>query len=105
MEILTQIFQTNYLALIIEPLQYAFMFKAMAVSVVVGIACAILSCFLVLGAGLYSVTLFHTPFYRCVVIAYIIGILWSRRFFVFAMLAVVLIGFIKTNSKIKEDAV
>ncbi|MCA9357595.1 metal ABC transporter permease [Candidatus Nomurabacteria bacterium] len=105
MEILTQIFQTNYLALIIEPLQYAFMFKAMAVSVVVGIACAILSCFLVLkGWSLLGDAISHAVL-PGVVIAYIIGIPFGLGAFVFAMLAVVLIGFIKTNSKIKEDAV
>ena len=36
---------------ILEPLQYAFMMKALMVATVVGVACAILSCFLILKGG------------------------------------------------------
>lgn len=40
-----------------------------------------------------------------VVIAYLLGIPFGVGAFVFALLSVVMIGFIKNNSKIKEDAV
>jgi len=95
----------DFISFILEPLQYAFMFKAVMVSVVVGIACAILSCFLVLkGWSLLGDAISHAVL-PGVVIAYLLGIPFGLGAFVFAMLAVTLIGFIKTNTKIKEDAV
>ncbi len=95
----------DILGFITEPLQYAFMYKALVVSIVVGIACAILSCFLVLkGWSLLGDAISHAVL-PGVVIAYMLGIPFGLGAFVFAMLTVVLIGFIKNNTKIKEDAV
>jgi manganese transport system permease protein len=89
----------------VEPLQYAFMFKAVVVSTIVGVACAILSCFLVLkGWSLLGDAISHAVL-PGVVLAYMLGIPFGIGAFVFAMLAVTLIGFIKNNTKIKEDAV
>ena len=93
------------LQFIIEPLQYPFMMKAVLVSAVVGITCAVLSCFLILkGWSLLGDAISHAVL-PGVVIAYIIGIPFSLGAFVFALIAVVMIGFIKTNTKIKEDAI
>lgn len=93
------------LEFILEPLQYAFMFKAVLVSLIVGVACAILSCFLILkGWALLGDAISHAVL-PGVVVAYLIGIPFGLGAFVFAMLSVFLIGFIKNNSKIKEDAV
>ena len=90
---------------IVEPLQYAFMMKAVIVSLVVGITCAILSCFLILKSwSLLGDAISHAVL-PGVVIAYMIGIPFGLGAFLFAMLSVVMIGFIKNNSKIKEDAV
>lgn len=95
----------DILNFILEPLQYAFMFKAVAVSTVVGVACAILSCFLVLkGWSLLGDAISHAVL-PGVVLAYMLGIPFGLGAFVFAMLAVTLIGYIKNNTKIKEDAV
>jgi manganese transport system permease protein len=95
----------DILSFILEPLQYAFMFKAVIVSVIVGVACAILSCFLVLkGWSLLGDAISHAVL-PGVVLAYMLGIPFGLGAFVFAMLAVTLIGYIKTNTKIKEDAV
>jgi manganese transport system permease protein len=95
----------DILTFILEPLQYAFMFKAVAVSTIVGVACAILSCFLVLkGWSLLGDAISHAVL-PGVVLAYMIGIPFGLGAFGFAMFAVILIGFIKTNTKIKEDAV
>lgn len=95
----------DIIGFIVEPLQYAFMLKAVVVSVVVGIACAILSCFLVLkGWSLLGDAISHAVL-PGVVIAYMLGIPFGFGAFVFAMLAVVLIGLVKSKSKIKEDAV
>lgn len=93
------------ISFIIEPLQYAFMFKAVVVSTIVGIACAILSCFLILkGWSLLGDAISHAIL-PGVVLAYMIGIPFGAGAFAFAMLAVFLIGFIKNNTKIKEDAI
>ena len=80
------------------------MFKAVLVSTIVGIACAILSCFLILkGWALLGDAISHAVL-PGVVVAYLLGIPFGLGAFAFAMLAVVLIGFIKSNSKVKEDA-
>ena len=90
---------------ILEPLQYAFIVKALLVSAVVGATCAILSCFLILkGWSLLGDAISHAVL-PGVVIAYIIGIPFSVGAFFFALLAVVMIGMIKNNTKIKEDAI
>jgi len=90
---------------ILEPLQYAFMLKAVIVSVVVGATLAILSCFLILkGWALLGDAISHAVL-PGVVIAYIVGIPFGIGAFLAAMLSVVLIGYIKNNTKIKEDAV
>lgn len=95
----------DIISFFVEPLQYAFMFKAVLVSTIVGVACAILSCFLVLkGWSLLGDAISHAVL-PGVVLAYMLGIPFGLGAFVFAMLAVTLIGFIKTNTKIKEDAV
>jgi len=95
----------DILNFILEPLQYAFMYKAVVVSTTVGIACAILSCFLVLkGWSLLGDAISHAVL-PGVVIAYMIGIPFGLGAFIFAMLAVTLIGFIKNNTKVKEDAI
>src|SRR3989344_4861793 len=95
----------DLLTLIIEPLQYAFMTKAILVSAAIGAVCAILSCFLILkGWSLLGDAISHAVL-PGVVLAYIIGIPYSIGAFVFALLAVLIIGAVKTHTKIKEDAV
>lgn len=90
---------------IVEPLQYTFMLKALVVASVVGAACALLSCFLILkGWSLLGDAISHAVL-PGVVVAYMIGIPFSIGAFVFALLSVVLIGLIKSNTKIKEDAI
>jgi manganese transport system permease protein len=81
------------------------MIKAVVVSVVVGATLAILSCFLILkGWALLGDAISHAVL-PGVVIAYIVGIPFGIGAFLAAMLAVVLIGYVKNNTKIKEDAV
>lgn len=95
----------TFFQFILEPLSYPFMFKAVLVSVVVGAVCAILSCFLILKSwSLLGDAISHAVL-PGVVIAYILGIPLGIGAFVFALIAVVLIGFINSNSKVKEDAV
>lgn len=91
--------------LILAPLVYPFMVKAIVVSSVVGITCALLSCFLILKSwSLLGDAISHAVL-PGVVLAYIVGIPFSIGALVFALLAVAIIGAIKRNTKIKEDAV
>lgn len=94
-----------FIEFLLEPLQYSFMVKAVVVSTVVGATLAIMSCFLILkGWALLGDAISHAVL-PGVVLAYIIGIPFGLGAFIAAMLAVVLIGYIKNNSHIKEDAV
>jgi manganese transport system permease protein len=95
----------NIFQIIAEPLQYDFMLKAVTVSAVVGAVCAILSCYLILkGWSLLGDAISHAVL-PGVVLAYLIGIPFSIGALAFALLAVALIGLIKSNTKIKEDAI
>lgn len=95
----------NILEIITTPLQYPFMVKAVLVSSFVGMVCALLSCFLILkGWSLLGDAISHAVL-PGVVLAYIAGIPFMIGAFVFALISVLLIGTIKDNSKIKEDAV
>jgi manganese transport system permease protein len=81
------------------------MVKAIIVSSVVGSVCAVLSCFLILkGWSLLGDAVSHAVL-PGVVLAYIMGVPIFIGAFSFALLAVLIIGLIKDNSKIKEDAV
>lgn len=89
---------------IIAPLQYDFMLKAIVVSALVGIVCALLSCFLVLkrwsmmGEGVSHSVL------PGVVIAYLVGLPFSIGAFIFGLAGVLAIGFIRAKVRLKDDA-
>ena len=94
-----------FVEFLLEPLQYSFMLKAVVVSTIVGATLAIMSCFLILkGWALLGDAISHAVL-PGVVLAYIVGIPFGLGAFIAAMLAVMLIGYIKDNSHIKEDAV
>ncbi len=89
----------------VEPLQYDFMLKALAMSAVVGLVCAVLSCYMILkGWSLMGDAVSHSVM-PGVVMSYILGIPFSVGAFVFGLLSVILIGFVKRQTRIKEDAV
>ena len=90
---------------IIDPLQYDFMLKAILVSSLVGIVCALLSCFLVLKRwSLMGDAVSHSVL-PGVVLAYAIGIPFSIGAFVFGLGGVLGIGYIKQKVRLKDDAV
>lgn len=90
---------------IIAPLQYDFMLKAIIVSSLVGLICALLSCFLVLKRwSLMGDAVSHSVL-PGVVLAYAVGIPFSIGAFVFGLGAVVGIGYIKERVRLKDDAV
>lgn len=90
---------------IINPLQYDFMLKAIIVSSLVGVVCALLSCFLVLKRwSLMGDAVSHSVL-PGVVLAYAIGIPFSIGAFVFGLGGVLGIGYIKQKVRLKDDAV
>lgn len=87
------------------PLHYDFMVRAIVISVLVGIVCALLSCFLVLKRwSLMGDALSHSVL-PGVVVAYVLGLPFSLGAFVFGLTGVLSIGYIKQKVRIKEDAV
>ena len=89
---------------IIQPLQYDFMLKAIIVSSLVGVVCALLSCFLVLKRwSLMGDAVSHSVL-PGVVLAYALGLPYSIGAFVFGLCGVLGIGFIKQRVRFMDDA-
>ncbi len=90
---------------LLEPLQHAFMVKALGVSTLVGCVCAVLSCFLTLkGWALMGDAVSHAVL-PGVVLAYWLGLPFALGAFLFGLMAVTLIGFIQQQTRVKEDTV
>ena len=89
---------------LLEPLQYGFMLRALGATVVVAVVCALLSCLLVqVGWSLMGDAVSHAVL-PGVVLAYIFGVPFAVGALVFGLLAVVLIGSVRVTGLIKEDA-
>ncbi|GAA1298609.1 MULTISPECIES: metal ABC transporter permease [Brachybacterium] len=94
----------SILELVVQPLQYDFMVRALVATVVAAIVCALLSCWLVLvGWSLMGDAVSHAVL-PGVVLAYVVGAPFAVGALVFGLLAVVLIGVIRGTSRVKEDA-
>lgn len=90
-------------SMMLEPFQQTFMVKAMAVSALVGVVCAALSCYLTLkGWALMGDAVSHAVM-PGVVIAYLLNLPLALGAFVFGMGSVMAIGYIKAQTRIKED--
>lgn len=90
---------------LIAPFQFEFMINAMIIAVLVAIPMALLSCFLVLkGWALMGDAISHAVF-PGVVISYIVGIPFAIGAFIAGMFFAVTTGFLKENSRIKQDTV
>nr|WP_171600718.1 metal ABC transporter permease [Rhizobium sp. WYCCWR 11152] len=90
---------------LLSPFQFGFMVNALVISVLVAIPMALLSCFLVLkGWSLMGDAISHAVF-PGVVIAYIVGIPFAIGAFVAGMFCAIATGFLKDNSRIKQDTV
>lgn len=89
--------------MLLLPLQIDFMQYALLIAVLVAIPAALLSCFLVLkGWALMGDATAHAVF-PGVVVAYIVGLPYSLGAFVAGMLCAVAAGYLKENSRIKQD--
>lgn len=89
---------------VLEPLQYEFMVRALVTTVIAAVVCAVLSCWLVLvGRSLMGDAVSHAVL-PGVVLAYRLDAPFAVGAVVFGLLAVGLIGLIGSTSRIKEDA-
>lgn len=94
----------NVVDLLLEPLGYEFMLRALATTVLAAVVCAVLSCWLVLvGWSLMGDAVAHAVL-PGVVLAYVVGAPFAVGALVFGFLAVGLIGVVRDTSRIKEDA-
>lgn len=90
---------------LLTPLQYEYMVKAILVSGLIGAVCAFLSCFVTLrGWSLMGDALSHSVV-PGVAVAYIFGLPFAAGAFVTGLLAALGMGFVKTKTALREDAV
>jgi ABC-type Mn2+/Zn2+ transport systems, permease components len=90
---------------LLTPLQYEYMVKAILVSGMIGGVCAFLSCFITLrGWSLMGDALSHAVV-PGVAIAYYIGWPYAAGAFLTGVLAAGGMGFVKTKTRLREDAV
>ncbi|MEI6337982.1 MAG: metal ABC transporter permease [Verrucomicrobiota bacterium] len=89
----------------LAPFHYSFMIKALLVGAFVGTICAVLSCYLVLkGWSLMGDAISHAVL-PGIILAYILGLPLAAGAFASGLLCAVATGFIKANSRVKEDTV
>ena len=90
---------------LLTPLHYDYMLKAIFVSGVIGGVCAFLSCFITLkGWSLMGDALSHSVV-PGVAVAYYAGWPFAAGAFATGLLAAVGMGFVKANTRLREDAV
>ena len=93
----------DWLNIFTEPLAYDFMQRALLVAVLVGAVSAVLSCFLVLkGWSLMGDAISHAVL-PGIVLAYVVGLPLAVGAFVAGLFSAVATGYLKDNSRIKED--
>jgi manganese transport system permease protein len=90
--------------LVLEPLGYEFMVRALIATVSAAVVCALLSCWLVLvGWSLMGDAVSHAVL-PGVVLAYVLGVPFALGALAFGFLAVILIGVLRDTSRVEEDA-
>ncbi|BCB17820.1 metal ABC transporter permease [Bosea sp. ANAM02] len=90
---------------LLSPFRFDFMINALVISAIVAVPMALLSCFLVLkGWSLMGDAISHAVF-PGVVLAYILGFPYAIGAFAAGMVCATATGFLKENSRIKQDTV
>ncbi|MGL4404828.1 MAG: metal ABC transporter permease [Notoacmeibacter sp.] len=93
------------MAALLQPFQFAFMNEAFLITAIISVPMALLSCYLVLkGWSLMGDAISHAVL-PGIVLAYIINIPIIIGAFCAAMVCALLTGFLKENSRIKQDTV
>ncbi|HEY9012518.1 MAG TPA: metal ABC transporter permease [Devosia sp.] len=91
------------LAFFLEPLSYDFMQRALIIAVLVGAVSAVLSCFLVLkGWSLMGDAISHAVL-PGIVLAYVVAVPLAIGAFVAGLFSAIATGYLRDNSRIKED--
>lgn len=94
-----------FLANPLAPFQHDFMLDAFFMAALIGSVCAMLSCYLVLkGWSLMGDAISHAVL-PGVVLAYIVGAPFAIGAFISGLVCAASTGWIKSNSRVKEDAV
>lgn len=95
----------NFLDLLLSPFSFTFMQQAFLIVLLVAIPTALLSCFLVLkGWSLMGDAISHSVL-PGIVIAYVLAIPFTLGAFVAGMFCALATGYLKENSRIKEDTI
>ncbi len=90
---------------LLEPLAFEFMQRALAISLIIGVICAVFSCFLVLkGWSLMGDAISHAVL-PGLGLSVILGLPLMVGAFVSGLFCAVATGYLKNNSRLKEDAV
>lgn len=88
---------------LLEPLQFGFMQRALLVSLLAGLVCAVLSCWITLiGWSLLGDAVSHAVL-PGVVLAYLFGLPFSVGAFLFGVLAVALIAGVRSTTRLHGD--
>ncbi|MGP1931314.1 MAG: metal ABC transporter permease [Arsenophonus sp. ET-YP4-MAG3] len=96
---------SDFIELLITPFIFPFMKKAIITAIITGTVCAILSCFLILkGWSLMGDAISHAVL-PGIIIAYVINIPLSIGAFFSGIFCAFATGYLKDNSRIKEDTV
>ncbi|WP_370930844.1 metal ABC transporter permease [Bartonella sp. DGB1] len=95
----------KYLDILLELFSYPFMQRALIISIIIGICCAIISCFLILkGWAMIGDAISHSVL-PGLAVAHILAIPAALGAFLSALLCTVTLGYVKNNSKLKEDTI
>jgi manganese/iron transport system permease protein len=95
----------NLLDFFITPLSYTFMQRALIVAVLIGAVCSVLSCYLVLrGWSLMGDAISHAVL-PGIVVAVVTGLPIAVGAFASGLSCALLTGYLKENSRVKEDTV
>jgi manganese/iron transport system permease protein len=96
---------TGLFAILTEPFVHGFMQRGLVVAILVGAICAMLSCYLVLkGWSLMGDAVSHAVL-PGIVVAHVLSVPLVLGAFVAGLLCAVTIGYLKHNSRVREDAV
>jgi manganese/iron transport system permease protein len=91
--------------LVVVPLSYGFMQRALVVAVLVGAVCSVLSCYLILkGWSLMGDAISHAVL-PGIVVAFVLGLPLAVGAFAAGLGCAAATGYLKENSRVKEDTV
>lgn len=91
--------------LLIEPFAYPFMLRAITAAIITGTVCAVLSCYLVLkGWSLMGDAISHAVL-PGIVLAFVLSIPLAIGAFFSGIFCAIATGYLKENSRVKEDTV